>query len=77
MNEGRFRRAQQDGVVAADADLDVLIDLMAGAVTYRDPQPDPPTPPRCCATSPPGRHRRPRVDGTTSPTSLRDDGDLT
>ncbi len=37
-----LRRAQQDGLVAADADLDVLIDMMAGAVTYRVLQPDPP-----------------------------------
>ncbi len=37
-----LRRAQQDGMVAADADLDVLIDMMAGAVTYRVLQPDPP-----------------------------------
>ncbi|MGW3348839.1 TetR/AcrR family transcriptional regulator [Nonomuraea rubra] len=37
-----LRRAQQDGTVAADADLDVLIDMMAGAVTWRVLQPDPP-----------------------------------
>ncbi|MEQ4723160.1 TetR/AcrR family transcriptional regulator [Nonomuraea sp. B19D2] len=37
-----LRRAQQDGTVAPDADLDVLIDMMAGAVTYRVLQPDPP-----------------------------------
>ncbi|MFC4014297.1 TetR/AcrR family transcriptional regulator [Nonomuraea purpurea] len=37
-----LRRAQQDGAVAADADLDVLIDMMAGAVTYRVLRPDPP-----------------------------------
>ncbi|MFI7637417.1 TetR/AcrR family transcriptional regulator [Nonomuraea sp. NPDC049400] len=37
-----LRRAQQEGTVAADADLDVLIDMMAGAVTYRVLQPDPP-----------------------------------
>ncbi|MGA4996160.1 TetR/AcrR family transcriptional regulator [Nonomuraea bangladeshensis] len=37
-----LRRAQADGTVAADADLDVLIDMMAGAVTYRVLQPDPP-----------------------------------
>ncbi|MFD9942625.1 TetR/AcrR family transcriptional regulator [Nonomuraea sp. NPDC059023] len=37
-----LRRAQQDGTVAADADLDVLIDMMAGAVTYRVLQPTPP-----------------------------------
>ncbi len=35
-------RAQQEGTVAADADLDVLIDMMAGAVLYRVLQPDPP-----------------------------------
>ncbi|GAA3089465.1 TetR/AcrR family transcriptional regulator [Nonomuraea salmonea] len=37
-----LRRAQQDGTVAEDADLDVLIDMMAGAVTWRVLQPDPP-----------------------------------
>ncbi|MFI9846162.1 TetR/AcrR family transcriptional regulator [Nonomuraea sp. NPDC051941] len=37
-----LRRAQLDGMVAPDADLDVLIDMMAGAVTYRVLQPDPP-----------------------------------
>lgn len=37
-----LRRAQKDGAVAADADLDVLIDMMAGAVTWRVLQPDPP-----------------------------------
>lgn len=37
-----LQRAQQDGTVAADADLDVLIDMMAGAVVYRVLQPDPP-----------------------------------
>ncbi|MFI9591288.1 TetR/AcrR family transcriptional regulator [Nonomuraea sp. NPDC052265] len=37
-----LRRAQQDGMVAPDADLDVLIDMMAGAVTYRVLQPNPP-----------------------------------
>ncbi|MGN9783280.1 TetR/AcrR family transcriptional regulator [Nonomuraea sp. ZG12] len=37
-----LRRAQADGAVAADADLDVLIDMMAGAVTWRVLQPDPP-----------------------------------
>ncbi|MER6004510.1 TetR/AcrR family transcriptional regulator [Nonomuraea angiospora] len=37
-----LRRAQQDGMVAPNADLDVLIDMMAGAVTYRVLQPDPP-----------------------------------
>ncbi|MFI7127879.1 TetR/AcrR family transcriptional regulator [Nonomuraea sp. NPDC050153] len=37
-----LERAQQEGTVAPDADLDVLIDMMAGAVTYRVLQPDPP-----------------------------------
>jgi AcrR family transcriptional regulator len=37
-----LRRAQEEGTVAADADLDVLIDMLAGAVTYRVLQPDPP-----------------------------------
>jgi AcrR family transcriptional regulator len=37
-----LRRAQEEGMVAADADLEVLIDMMAGAVTYRVLQPDPP-----------------------------------
>ncbi|MFB4279777.1 MULTISPECIES: TetR/AcrR family transcriptional regulator [unclassified Nonomuraea] len=37
-----LRRAQKDGTVAADADLDVLIDMMSGAVTWRVLQPDPP-----------------------------------
>ncbi|MGI5272454.1 TetR/AcrR family transcriptional regulator C-terminal ligand-binding domain-containing protein [Nonomuraea sp. CA-218870] len=37
-----LRRAQRDGAVAADADLDVPIDMMAGAVTCRALQPDPP-----------------------------------
>ncbi|GAA5008814.1 TetR/AcrR family transcriptional regulator [Actinopolymorpha pittospori] len=35
-------RAQEQGTVPADADLDVLIDMMAGAVMYRVLQPDPP-----------------------------------
>lgn len=38
-----LRRAQADGMVAPDADLDVLIDMMAGAVSYRVLQPNPPT----------------------------------
>ncbi|MCV7280014.1 TetR/AcrR family transcriptional regulator C-terminal ligand-binding domain-containing protein [Mycolicibacterium flavescens] len=38
-----LRRAQADGAVDADADLDVLIDMLAGAVTYRILQPNPPT----------------------------------
>jgi AcrR family transcriptional regulator len=37
-----LHRAQEHGSVAADADLDVLIDMMAGAVIYRVLQPDPP-----------------------------------
>lgn len=37
-----LRRAQEQGTVAADADLDVLIDMLAGAVTYRVLQPNPP-----------------------------------
>lgn len=37
-----LRRAQAEGTVPADADLDVLIDMMAGAVMYRVLQPDPP-----------------------------------
>ncbi|QFY10197.1 TetR family transcriptional regulator [Nonomuraea phyllanthi] len=37
-----LRRAQRDGTVPPDADLDVLIDMMAGAVTWRVLQPDPP-----------------------------------
>jgi AcrR family transcriptional regulator len=37
-----LRRAQQDGTVDADADLDVIIDMMAAAVTYRVLQPHPP-----------------------------------
>jgi AcrR family transcriptional regulator len=37
-----FERAREQGTVAADADLDVLIDMMAGAVMYRVLQPDPP-----------------------------------
>jgi AcrR family transcriptional regulator len=36
-------RAQDDGAVAHDADLDVLVDMLAGAVTYRVLQPNPPT----------------------------------
>lgn len=37
-----LERARQQGTVAADADPDVLIDMMAGAVMYRVLQPDPP-----------------------------------
>jgi AcrR family transcriptional regulator len=38
-----LERAQAAGTVAADADLEVLVDMMAGAVTYRLLQPNPPT----------------------------------
>jgi AcrR family transcriptional regulator len=38
-----LRRAQADGRVALDADLDVLIDMLAGAITYRVLQPNPPS----------------------------------
>jgi AcrR family transcriptional regulator len=38
-----LERARTDGSVAPDADLDVLVDMMAGAVTYRVLQPNPPT----------------------------------
>jgi AcrR family transcriptional regulator len=38
-----LQRAQQEGAVAGDADLDVLVDMLAGAVTYRVLQPNPPT----------------------------------
>ncbi len=38
-----LQRAQADGAVAPDADLDVIVDMLAGAVTYRVLQPDPPT----------------------------------
>jgi AcrR family transcriptional regulator len=37
-----LERAREQGTVAANADLDVLIDMMAGAVIYRVLQPDPP-----------------------------------
>ncbi|WP_199565297.1 TetR/AcrR family transcriptional regulator [Spongiactinospora rosea] len=37
-----LRHAQQNGTVSPDADPDVLIDMMAGAVTWRVLQPDPP-----------------------------------
>jgi len=37
-------RAQQEGTVAADADFDVAIDMMVGAITYRVLQPNPPDP---------------------------------
>lgn len=35
-------RAQQAGTVADDADFDVAIDMMVGAITYRVLQPNPP-----------------------------------
>ena len=38
-----FQRAQHEGAIAEDADLDVLVDMLAGAVTYRVLQPNPPT----------------------------------
>lgn len=38
-----LKRAQTDGSVPRDADLDVLVDMLAGAVTYRVLQPNPPT----------------------------------
>jgi len=37
-----LERAKADGDVAEDADLDVLVDMLAGAVTYRVLQPNPP-----------------------------------
>lgn len=39
-----LERAQADGTVDKDADLDVLVDMLAGGVTYRVLQPNPPTP---------------------------------
>lgn len=38
-----LQRAQTEGSVPPDADLDVLVDMVAGAVTYRVLQPNPPT----------------------------------
>jgi AcrR family transcriptional regulator len=38
-----LERAQAAGTVAKDADLEVLIDMLAGGVTYRVLQPNPPT----------------------------------
>ena len=38
-----LKRAQEEGAVADDADLDVLVDMLAGGVTYRVLQPDQPT----------------------------------
>ncbi|KWX57899.1 TetR/AcrR family transcriptional regulator [Mycobacterium sp. NAZ190054] len=37
-----LERARELGTVAVDADFDVAIDMMVGAVTYRVLQPDPP-----------------------------------
>lgn len=37
-----LRRAQDEGTIAAGTDLDVLIDMLAGAAVYRVLQPDPP-----------------------------------
>lgn len=37
-----LERARAQGTVAADTDLDVAIDMMVGAITYRVLQPDPP-----------------------------------
>lgn len=37
-----LQRAQSEGSVSPDADLDVLVDMLAGAVTYRVLQPNPP-----------------------------------
>lgn len=37
-----IERAREAGTVAADLDVDVAIDMMAGAVAYRVLQPDPP-----------------------------------
>lgn len=36
-----LERAQREGTVAADADLEVLPDMMVGAVMYRVLQPNP------------------------------------
>lgn len=37
-----LERARERGTVSADADFDVAIDMMVGAITYRVLQPDPP-----------------------------------
>lgn len=37
-----LERARELGTVSADADFDVAIDMMVGAITYRVLQPDPP-----------------------------------
>ncbi|WP_204079473.1 TetR/AcrR family transcriptional regulator [Mycobacterium riyadhense] len=44
-----LERARNAGTVAAEADSDVLIDMMAGAVMYRVLQPDPPDVPEMVA----------------------------
>lgn len=38
-----LERARADGTVKRDANLEVLVDMLAGGVTYRVLQPDPPT----------------------------------
>ncbi|GAS85913.1 TetR/AcrR family transcriptional regulator [Mycolicibacterium brisbanense] len=38
-----LRRAQADGRIAPNTDLEVLVDMLAGGVTYRVLQPDPPS----------------------------------
>lgn len=38
-----LQRARDDGRIADDADLEVLVDMLAGAATYRVLQPKPPT----------------------------------
>ncbi|HEY3685980.1 MAG TPA: TetR/AcrR family transcriptional regulator [Streptosporangiaceae bacterium] len=37
-----LEQAKRDGTIPSDTDVEVLIDMMAGAVTYRVLQPDPP-----------------------------------
>lgn len=37
-----LERVRQEGTVAADADVEVTIDMMVGAITYRVLQPNPP-----------------------------------
>ncbi|CAM3568336.1 TetR/AcrR family transcriptional regulator [Mycobacterium frederiksbergense] len=37
-----LERARQEGTVAADTDVEVTIDMMVGAITYRVLQPNPP-----------------------------------
>jgi AcrR family transcriptional regulator len=38
-----LERAQADGAIDENADLEVIVDMLAGAVTYRVLQPNPPT----------------------------------